>query len=291
VENTLYRLSIYALAQGSEFFASTFSLKAGESIEGVSDEQPVVLPPTITCAEFDVYLRFGVESVIRVVISGLTSDMLLVRYDQNPTQDHLINAISIARKWSINALYGYASDHFRRQFLTRQIHPAVVLGVARRFGIAGLVEPAVKMLSRADMPLSLWSTDASIICHMTALELGVIGRMREKMLLARFALCDVPPVLHDRACRDKLRMTCSSSWKEFWRNLIVPRLINMDGDVENMVWRIRTDCVANANVQGMVVKCREVTINEVLTNGGWMSDVTIVEGAVHLLAVEEGSML
>lgn len=35
----------------------------GDSPEGKSDEHPVVLPSTITCAEFDVYLWFRVQSV------------------------------------------------------------------------------------------------------------------------------------------------------------------------------------------------------------------------------------
>jgi hypothetical protein len=57
----LYRLSIYALSQGSDFFASTFSIDHGESSEGKSDDHPVILPSSITRAEFDVYLRFGVQ--------------------------------------------------------------------------------------------------------------------------------------------------------------------------------------------------------------------------------------
>jgi hypothetical protein len=70
VEHTLYRLSIYALAQGSDFFASTFSIDNGDSPEGKSDGHPVVLPTTITCAEFDVYLRFGVE-LVNSFLAGL----------------------------------------------------------------------------------------------------------------------------------------------------------------------------------------------------------------------------
>ena len=61
VENTLYRLSIYGLAKGSNFFASTFAIDAGDSPEGKSDEHPIILPSTVTCAEFDVYLWFGVQ--------------------------------------------------------------------------------------------------------------------------------------------------------------------------------------------------------------------------------------
>ena len=60
-ENILYRLSMYSLAQGSDFFASTFSINPGDSPEGKSDDYPVMLPSTITCAEFDVYLRFRVQ--------------------------------------------------------------------------------------------------------------------------------------------------------------------------------------------------------------------------------------
>ena len=61
VECTLYRLSTYALAQGSNFFASTFSVEKVDSSGRKSNEHPVVLPHTITCAEFDVYLFFGVQ--------------------------------------------------------------------------------------------------------------------------------------------------------------------------------------------------------------------------------------
>lgn len=63
MENTLYRLSIYGLTQGSNFFATTFSIDNGDTLEGKSDEDPVVLPSTVTCAEFDVYLWHGVRLV------------------------------------------------------------------------------------------------------------------------------------------------------------------------------------------------------------------------------------
>jgi len=61
VENTLYRLSMYSLIQGSDFFASTFSVDNGNSPEGKSDEHPIVLPSTTTCAEFNVFLGSRIE--------------------------------------------------------------------------------------------------------------------------------------------------------------------------------------------------------------------------------------
>jgi hypothetical protein len=58
-ENTLYRLSFFYLAQGSHFFSSAFSIRneKDDSQGGRSDELPIVLPSTITCAAFDVYLH------------------------------------------------------------------------------------------------------------------------------------------------------------------------------------------------------------------------------------------
>jgi hypothetical protein len=213
------------------------------------------------------------------------------RYDRSPTQNHLIDAISISRKWSIHNLYGYAFDHFRRQFLGRRIHPAVVLGVARRFGIPDLIEPAVKLLARPDISLSSWSTNPDIICHTTVVEVGVIGRMKEKILLARFALCAVPPIVHSATCCDKNRMTCSAAWRDFWMSIVVPRLLNLDGEVENLLWHIRTEHIAKADVPGMGDRCSEWTINDVVVNTGWRAELKIPEGAVNVLMVAEHLML
>ena len=213
------------------------------------------------------------------------------RYDKNPTQEHLINAISISRKWSAHNLYEYALDHFRRQFLGRRIHPAVVLGVARRFGIPELIEPAVKLLARTDISLSSWSTDVNIVRHTTVVEVGTIGRMKEKTLLARFALCAVPPITHDAACYDKNRIACSASWRDFWMSTVVPRLLKLDGELENQLWWIRTDCVAKAEIPGMGEKCIEWTVNDVIVNIGWRVETKIPEGAIDVLMVPEHPML
>lgn len=61
-EDTLYRVSIHALVQRSDFFAATFSIKGiADATEGSSDESPIFLPSTVTCADFDVFLRSEVE--------------------------------------------------------------------------------------------------------------------------------------------------------------------------------------------------------------------------------------
>jgi hypothetical protein len=213
------------------------------------------------------------------------------RYDQSPTQDHLIHAISISRKWSINNLYGYALDHFRRQFFARKIHPAVALGVARRFGIPELIDPAVRLLARPDIPLSSWSTDPHIICQTTVTEVGIIGRMKEKVLLARFALCGIPPVTHSAMCYDKHRIACSASWRDFWVSSVVPKLLNLENEVQNRLWCIRTDCVAKAQVPGMLDKCLEWTVGDVIENTGWQAETRIPDGAISLLIVPEHPML
>ena len=292
MENTLYRLSIYALTQGSNFFATIFSMDPGDNPEGQSDENPVVLPSTITKAEFDVYLWHGIKLVLCLSRDiGLMYDSNIYRYDRDPTQDDLINAISISRQWSIHGLYGYAMDHFRRQFLVEHIHPAVVLGVSRRFGISDMIENAVLRLARLDLPLSSWATDPNIICHVSIDEMGTISRMREKLFLARFALCTVPHVSHDDACPAKVRVACSAAWRQFWMAVVVPKLCAVDGDIDNQLWWIRSTCIAKAKVEGMTPMCKEMTVDEVISNAGWRAETRISDGAVKALMVPERDML
>lgn len=218
-------------------------------------------------------------------------DVHFYRYDQHPTQEDLINAISISWQWSVHSLYGYAIDHFRRQFLVEQIHPAVVLGVSRRFGISDMIESAVNRLARLEIPLSSWSTDPNIICHVSVEELGTISRMREKLLFARFALCAVPPVSHGDTCPTKGRGACAAAWREFWMAVVVPKLCSIDGDIDNQLWWIRSSCVAKAKVEGMTHMCEEMTIEEVISNAGWRAETRISDGAVKALMVPERDML
>ena len=159
----------------------------------------------------------------------------------------------------IYALYGYALDHFKHQFLEGRIHPAVALGVAREYGIPELIEPAVKALAKPGIPLSSWSTDPSILRYTTVKLVGDIGRMKEKLLLARFALCTVPPVTHDLSCPEKTRLICSASWREFWITTVAPKLCKLKDDIDNQLWWIRTDRVAKARVSGMMLWVNETS--------------------------------
>ena len=61
MENTLYRLSCHGLVQGNDFFAATLTINPDDPLEGASDEHPIFLPHTVTCAEFDVFLWFGIK--------------------------------------------------------------------------------------------------------------------------------------------------------------------------------------------------------------------------------------
>jgi hypothetical protein len=204
----------------------------------------------------------------------------------------LIRAISISRQWSVHNLYDYAFDHFKRQFQDGRIHPAVVLGIAREYGISDLVQPAVKALAGPEIPFASWSTDPKIVCHTTVKDVGTIGRMKEKLLMARFALCNSPPAVHDdTTCCLKNRTRCSTSWKEFWASTVVPRLLNLNGEIDNQLWWIRTDCVAKAVIIGMMDKCVEWTTSEVIGKPAWMAESRIPEGAVKVLMVSERVML
>jgi hypothetical protein len=72
---------------------------------------------------------------------------------------------------------------------------------------------------------------------------------------------------------------------------VVPRLLNLDGEVENLLWNIRTEHIAKANVPGMGDRCSEWTVNDVVVNTGWRAELKIPEGAVNALMVPEHLML
>ena len=231
---------------------------------------------------------FKIDLVSHLLMTGDSN----LRYDRDPTQDTLIRAISISRQWSVYNLYDYAFDHFKRQFHDGRIHPAVVLGIAREYGIPDLIEPAVRALARPETPLASWSTDPKIIRYTTVEDIGTIGRMKEKLLMARIALCNAPSAVHDNAtCCLKNRTRCSVSWTDFWASTVVPKLINMNGEINNQLWWIRTDSIAKAVIMGMMDKCAERTTSEVIGWPAWVAESRIPEGAVKILMVSERTML
>ena len=72
---------------------------------------------------------------------------------------------------------------------------------------------------------------------------------------------------------------------------VVPKLCNLNGEIENGLWWIRTDCVAKADVMGMTGKCTEWAVNTVVGNAGWRAETIIPEGAAEELMVAEREML
>jgi hypothetical protein len=74
-------------------------------------------------------------------------------------------------------------------------------------------------------------------------------------------------------------------------SVVVLKLLNLDGEIENMLWWIRTDCIADASIPGMGDRCLEWTVNEVIGNTGWRTETKIPEGAVGVLMVPEHLML
>ena len=213
-------------------------------------------------------------------------------YEQNPSQETLIQAIAISRQWSIPRLFGYASDHFKRQFTEKKIHPAVVLGVARQYGLPDLVEEAVTALAKSRVHFSGWACDPDILRYLTVEDVAVIGRMKEKLLMARMALCDPPPVIHEqRTCHQDFRPTCSASWKSYWLSKVVPRLLKLDDEIDTQLWWIRLDWIEKAQVSGMGSSCLKLTTDDVRDNGGWEAEMKTQEGAVMLLMVPECTML
>ena len=201
----------------------------------------------------------------------------------------LVLAISISRAWSISSLFNYALDNLTRQSKDGRIHPAVVLGLARKHGIPDLIEPSVKALARLDPQLSSWSTEEAIICHNTALELGIIGKMKEKILIARINLCLPPSPQHDNmVCKADDSNTCCTYWKSYWQRTVVPRLLKVDGQVVDELCIIKRK-IENDTVTGMKEGCAKLTIIDIIRKPAWKAEKNIQAGAVQALMVPQYS--
>ena len=158
--------------------------------------------------------------------------------------------------------------------------------------MSNLVKPAVVALAKPTVSLASWACDSNILRHVTVEDIGIIGRMKEKLLIVRMALCGVPPVVHDEdSCHRDRHPACSASWRSHWFSNVVPRLLGQDDEICNQLWWIRLDCVEKAHVPGMGSVCLQHTANVVSEIAGWEAEMKIPEGAAELLMVSERLML
>lgn len=182
-------------------------------------------------------------------------------------------------------------DHIQRQCADGRLHPAIILGLARRHGIPSLIEPAVRLLARPDRPLFTWASEEAITRHTSVPDIGTIGHMKEKLLLARMRLCSPPAALHDaETCRPSGRTACSGAWEGFWSATVATKLLKQDGHRENELWSIR-DALSDAAISGMREKCILLTKDDVIGKSAWNAEKNIPDGAIRQLMVEEHMML
>lgn len=225
------------------------------------------------------------SSSVSIACGTHISNAICSRYEAHPSQETLVLAISISRAWSIPRLFDYTLDNLTRQSKEGRIHPAVVLGLARKYGIPELIEPSVKALGKLDIQFSSWSTDQDIICHNTVIELGVIGKMKEKILITRMSLCSPPSPIHDKTvCRPDDHSTCATFWRTYWQRSITPKLLRVDGQVADELWAIKTK-LETEMAPGMKEGCARLTVEIISGKPAWNAERNIQAGATDLLMV------
>jgi len=188
--------------------------------------------------------------------------------------------------WNVPRLFRYSLDHFRRQFLAGNIHPAVVLAIARENGIPSLIKPAVEALAEPTTSLHSWCCEGKILRYIQAEEIGVIARMKERLYDTRLAILDVPPVIHGDDCTDIAG--CALLWEHHWYASVGKKVRKFhDGTISHQLWFIRSTEVLRAEIPGMKKLCLAKTVESVADNWCWYSDKRIVDGAIEYLMVTE----
>jgi len=187
--------------------------------------------------------------------------------------------------WNVPRLFHYSLDHFKRQFEAKNIHPMIVLGVARENGIPSLIKPAVAALAEPTMPLHSWCCQNDILRYTQVNEAGAIAKMKERLYTTRLSLLEVPSVTHGEDCVDVA--SCGVVWEHYWHTKIGKKIRRLhDGTVSNQLWFIRSD-ILGAKVPGMGQSCLTVTVDRVGAHPCWYHDRQIVDGAIEYLMVTE----
>lgn len=194
--------------------------------------------------------------------------------------------LSLAQMWNVPRLFHYSLDHLQRQFHDRQIHPAIVLAIARRNCIPSLIRPAVESLGEAGCTLASWTSDEGILRYMTSLEIGIISQMKEELYLARNSLLDTPRVLHSSECIDA--SGCELIWEYFWNAVIAKKVGRLaDGRACHRLLYIRVYDLLGAKIEEMNEDCRNATLKKIGGHSCWFAEVGIMDAAAERLMVLE----
>ncbi|EIW61108.1 uncharacterized protein TRAVEDRAFT_104976, partial [Trametes versicolor FP-101664 SS1] len=151
VEDILFKVSRRPFEEDSEGFASMFALPPTDhpsGVEGTSDANPIHLP--VTEDEF--------RALLHVIFPTSFTTRAL-------TKDNWMSVLKLADMWGFDDVRDKAIAELRRLIPGS----AERVRIARRFGIAGWVEPALKelvqqdMLSAGDLEALGWDMAARLI--------------------------------------------------------------------------------------------------------------------------------
>jgi hypothetical protein len=207
------------------------------------------------------------------------------RYNLNPSKEELIMGIRLAQMWNVPRLFNYSLDHFKRQFRSGMIHPAVVLAVARENEIPSLIRPAVEALAEPAATLTSWCSKDEILSYTGVKEVSAIARMKERLCAARLSILDVPPVTHGVNCGNVVG--CAAAWEHYWLTEVGRKICRLDDDtISHQLWYIRSE-ILKVQIPAMSLSCLITVVDTVGANLCWFADRRIIEGAVlHLMVTE-----
>lgn len=106
------------------------------------------------------------------------------------------------------------------------------------------------------------------------------------------ALCKTPPVIHNLgSCLQGNQDIYFRSWRQFWLLDVVPKLLELNDELESRLVWIGAEFIPNATVEEMLKGCLEQTIQRVGIDVEWRAEIQIPEGAIEKLMVLEHMIL
>ncbi|KAJ7055359.1 hypothetical protein C8F01DRAFT_1373886 [Mycena amicta] len=261
---TLYRFSADSVAQRSEFFSSTFLLPQSQNAldptsEGMSDENPIILPGTLAAPVFDAFLTY--------IFLGPTT------YER--TREFLLHLIEACDFFDTPDRIDFAKREFEdsTRSLKERLDFPEQFYFARRFHIDDWIEPTFRRLLRMNWTRIRPEHVEFIGSDTLAWLFRTHGYIQE---LRRDITWTPPSFISGVDCETRAR--CEEGWNSTWSRLVLPFIHHPE---QPGALRDLPEFLAQPNIlRGVCADCRDATIAYCNRNGSFEQEQNYIERAV-----------
>jgi hypothetical protein len=260
------------LAKKSEHFETVFNLpQAKDSVEGLSDDAPIVLEG-IKHQDFDHFLTFVYErSVIMYYLTILKCiDVLNSDEVRTPSFQFLVSILRLSLMWLVSSGYQYAIKELSRH---PNFTPSRQMQLAQEHHIDEWVEPAFRELVKKH------AFTLDDVEQMGLFAYWMLTKTQREIRDHVRSIAYYPPdVVHGYDCGTPL--LCTAAWENAWWSGFAKLALHPDHDCFSGDAMHK---LSAAQIPGMGPECLRLTVDDVWNNNAFDDIEVIVKEGCSLL--------